>query len=344
MWPFIFKNIQIERCLFVFDQGSLKTTHHNTQNISNAQQQHQQQQSALSIVEIAPLNVGSYSNGNTNDARADADDGLKTIETSQNSTSDEEASHNHEINLESEIQKNNGTNDIITIPTKLALNKHNNDATTTTEKLQLKAEKIVDNYAVVVAEPHESNNAIGDNIFSDVDTNFIDVGHQAPRNSSSSRFQFQQLTISFEFQPDFSDFFNQCRNSSTDKTSEKNNTENHGDVENRHPLHLSEYFNSLGFFFESNDDNFALTFRHRSISLRIRISSRANNPFSDRSSSPLCGSERFKIGPNTAWFTTFHMPSVLWPRNRQNVGSRSIGNTWNGYSRKRGRRWVEHII
>lgn len=70
-------------------------------------------------------------------------------------------------------------------------NKHSNDATTTTtttEKLQLKAEKIVDNYAVV-SEPHESNNAIGDNIFSDVDTNFIDVGQQAPRNNSS-RFQF----------------------------------------------------------------------------------------------------------------------------------------------------------
>lgn len=126
---------------------------------------------------------------------------MKTIDASQNSTSeDEEASNNHEINLESEIHKNNGTNDIITIQSKLALNKQSNDATTTTEKLQIKAEKIVDNYVVVAAEPHESNNAIGDNSFdSDVDTNFIDVGHQAPRNSSSSsRFQFYYNYLNFE--------------------------------------------------------------------------------------------------------------------------------------------------
>lgn len=130
----------------------------------------------------------------------DADDGLKTILTSQNNTSDEET-NDHENKFYSEIDNssnNNGTNDIITIQAKLSLNKYNNDATpttattTTTEKVQLKAEKIVDNYAVV-SEPHESNNVIGDNSFSDVDTNFIDIGQQAPRNSSnssSSKFQF----------------------------------------------------------------------------------------------------------------------------------------------------------
>lgn len=76
----------------------------------------------------------------------------------------------------------NETNDKTTIQAKLSLNKYTNGATT--EKLQLKVEKIVDNYPVA-AEPHETNNAIGDNIFSDVDTNFIDVGQQVPRNRSS---------------------------------------------------------------------------------------------------------------------------------------------------------------
>lgn len=180
----------------IVPQGSLKTTHQNTQNISNAQQQ--QQQSALSIVELAPLNVGSYSTGNTNDAKPDTDDGLKTILTSSNNTSDGEMD-NHGEQFYAEAQNNNGTNDVITIQAKLSLNKYNNEATetatATTEKLQLKAEKIVDNYAVVVAEP-QSNNAIGDNNFSDVDTNFIDVGQQAPRNSSS-RFQFYRPIIPF---------------------------------------------------------------------------------------------------------------------------------------------------
>lgn len=109
---------------------------------------------------------------------------MKTTITAPHNASDEEIIHDNKFY--SEIQSNNGTNDIITIQAKLSLNKYNNEATT--EKLQLKAEKIVDNYPVV-SEPHDANNAIGDNIYSDVDTNFIDVGQQVPRNSSS-KFQF----------------------------------------------------------------------------------------------------------------------------------------------------------
>lgn len=158
----------------------MKTAHHNTQNISNAQQQ----KSSLSIVELAPLNVGS--SGKLDDARSDLDDGMRTTSTSQQSTSDQvERQNNHENEFYAEIQNNNGTNDIITIQAKLPLNQHE----VTTEKLQLNAEKIVDNYPVV-SEPHEANNAIGDNIFSDVDTNFIDIGQQVPRNNSS-RFPFE---------------------------------------------------------------------------------------------------------------------------------------------------------
>lgn len=175
----------------------MKITQQNTQsNLSNAQQQ--QQQTAFSLVEIAPLNVGSYPSDKLNDARIDADDGLITAVASLNSTSDDvENQSGHDNKFYSEIQNINGTNDIMTIQAKLPINKHKNEETT--EKLQTKAKKLVDNYPVV-SEPHEANNAIGDNIFSDVDTNFIDVGQQIPRNTSSSKFpfwmvQFQKIVL-----------------------------------------------------------------------------------------------------------------------------------------------------
>lgn len=132
----------------------------------------------------------------------DADDGLKTIVTSQqyNSSSDEETKHENKFH--SEVQSNNGTNDINSIQAKFSLNKYNNNNEATTEKLQLKAEKIVDNYPVA-SEPHEANNAIGDNIYSDVDTNFIDVGQQVPRNNSS-KFQFdKRILYNFLFEHNF---------------------------------------------------------------------------------------------------------------------------------------------
>lgn len=183
------QSMTIETFRSFLKQGPLKIAHHNTQNISNGQQQ---QQSALSIVELAPLNVGSYSSSSSNDAKPDLDYVLKTTVTSQHNTSDQVESQNvNENEFDLKIQNNNGTNDIITIQAKLSLNKQNNEATT--EKLQLKAEKIVDNYPVV-SEPHEANNAIGDNIFSDVDTNFIDIGQQVPRNNSS-KFQFVRSII-----------------------------------------------------------------------------------------------------------------------------------------------------
>lgn len=117
-----------------------------------------------------------------------------------------EGQTNHDSEFYSEIRNINGTNDITTIQAKLSPpNKYNNEATT--QKLQLKAEKIVDNYPVV-AEPHEATNGIGDNIFSDVDTNFIDVGQQVPRNSSS-RFQFGR---SIKLMKDFVFFFSKSIN------------------------------------------------------------------------------------------------------------------------------------
>lgn len=174
-----------------FLQGSKKITHPNTQNISDGQQQQQQQISALSIVELAPLNVGSYS------SVASSDDGVRTtVVSTQHNTSDEvNGQTNHENKFYSEIRNINETNDITAIQAKLSLNKYNNNDATT-EKLPLKAEKIVDHYPAV-AEPHEANNVIGDNIFSDVDTNFIDIGQQAPRNRSSTFQIVRRIVCSF---------------------------------------------------------------------------------------------------------------------------------------------------
>lgn len=137
-----------------------KPSHHNTQNISNAQQQ----QPSISIVELGPPNAGSHSDG-----KFDVDNQSKTTTPLQMTP--------EEVDYERNLPNTNQTNEIPGKSPKLSLNKYDNEVTT--EKVSPKG-KIGESYQVL---PHEVSNTLGEGL-TDVDTNIIDVGQQPPRNNS----------------------------------------------------------------------------------------------------------------------------------------------------------------
>lgn len=156
----------------------MKSAHHNTQNASNAQQ------SSLSIVELPPQNAGSYSGGKSNNGKTDTDNNQSKTTTPLQMTPEEvERQNDYDQNLQTVYSNPNATNDIIVRQTKLALDKFDNDVTT--EKVQPKAEKSVDIYPSI-SEPHEASNTYSDSAYSDVDTNFIDVGQQPTTRNGST--------------------------------------------------------------------------------------------------------------------------------------------------------------
>lgn len=157
----------------------MKSTHHNTQNASNAQQ------SSLAIVELPPQNAGSYSGGKSNNGKTDLDNNnqSKTTTPLQMTPEEVDRQNDYEQNLQAIYSNTNATNDIIVRQTKLALDKFDSDVTT--EKVQSKAEKSVDIYPSI-SEPHEASNTYSDSAYSDVDTNFIDVGQQPTTRNGST--------------------------------------------------------------------------------------------------------------------------------------------------------------
>lgn len=107
----------------------------------------------------------------------------KTATTLQLSPEEFEKRIDFEKSLHAVLPGINRTNDFMA--KKSDLNKY--DSEVTTQKVQLKAAKIVDSYPI--GEPHEPSNSIAEQpdigAYSDVYTNFIDVGQQPPRNNSS---------------------------------------------------------------------------------------------------------------------------------------------------------------
>lgn len=155
-------------------------TNHNTQNTSLIVSA----VSSQSVVELAPPNVGPSSlDAKLNNDKLDVDGQSKTTIAQHILPEGIEKHSDFEKSLHAILPSMNTTN--ISKQAKLAIGKYNNDVTT--EKIQLKAEKIVDNYPSI---QHETSNSIAeqpDNGFSEVDTNFIDVGHnQPPRNNGST--------------------------------------------------------------------------------------------------------------------------------------------------------------
>lgn len=143
---------------------------HNTQNISNAQPQ-----SSVSIVELEPQNVDSYSGGKSKNSKFDAENPLKTTSTLQITPEEVESHNDYEKNLHIDLAKINSTNDDVVRQPKLSLSKYENEVTT--EKVPLKADKSVDTLSTI-SEPHD--------VYSDVESNIIDVGQQplGQRNGS----------------------------------------------------------------------------------------------------------------------------------------------------------------
>lgn len=164
--------------------------HRNTQNANNVANP----LSAPSVVEPAPPNIGSSLDGKLTNGKSDMDiSQSKTATTLQLSPEEFEKRIDFERSLHAVLPGINRTNDFMA--KKFELNKY--DSEVTTQKVQPKAAKIVDNYPI--GEPHEPSNSIAEQpdigAYSDVYTNFIDVGQQPPRNNGSM--------YSFEIQFDF---------------------------------------------------------------------------------------------------------------------------------------------